>query len=51
MNFREQIKQLSKKNQIIQQKIGEKFETSRQAISHWENDRNLPDIEMLILIS
>ncbi|MBO0385966.1 helix-turn-helix domain-containing protein [Staphylococcus simulans] len=24
---------------------------SRQGISHWENDRNLPDIEMLILIS
>lgn len=51
MNFGEQIKQLRKKNQITQQEMGERLGISRQAISHWENDRNLPDIEMLILIS
>ncbi|MCC9684267.1 helix-turn-helix transcriptional regulator, partial [Streptococcus agalactiae] len=51
MNFGEQVKQLRKKNQITQQEMGERLGISRQAISHWENDRNLPDIEMLILIS
>ncbi len=31
--------------------MAEKLGISRQAVSNWENDRNLPDIEMLIFIS
>ena len=51
MNFGEQIKQLRKSNEITQQEMGARLGVSRQAISHWENNRNLPDIEMLIIIS
>ena len=51
MNFGEQIKRLRQVNKITQKEMGEKLRVSRQAISHWENDRNLPDIEMLIIIS
>uniref|UniRef100_UPI000A7F267D helix-turn-helix domain-containing protein n=1 Tax=Staphylococcus aureus TaxID=1280 RepID=UPI000A7F267D len=51
MNFVEQIKQLTKSNEITQQEMAARLGVSRQAISHWENNRNLPDIEMLIIIS
>ena len=51
MNFGEQIKKLRKTHNITQQEMSERLGVSRQAISHWENDRNLPDIEMLITIS
>lgn len=32
-----------------QQQMSESLNVSRQAVSNWENDKNLPDIEMLIL--
>lgn len=51
MNFGEQIKRLRTKKNITQQQMADKIGVSRQAISNWENDRNLPDIEMLIIIS
>ncbi|MBM7636003.1 helix-turn-helix transcriptional regulator [Streptococcus saliviloxodontae] len=51
MNFSQQIKSLRAKHKITQQEMAEQLGLSRQAISNWENDRNLPDIEMLILIS
>ena len=31
--------------------MADKLGVSRQAVSNWENDRNLPDIELLIGIS
>ena len=34
-----------------QEQFAEKLNITRQAVSNWENDRNLPDIEMLILIA
>ena len=51
MNFGEQIKKLRNKENLTQQQIAEKIGVSRQAISNWENDKNLPDIEMIIFIS
>ena len=36
---------------MTQEKFAEKLGISRQAVSNWENDRNLPDIEMLISIA
>ena len=51
MDFGEQIKKLRKETQLTQEQFAEKLNISRQAISNWENNRNLPDIEMLIQIS
>ncbi len=51
MNFGEQIKKLRKDQNLTQQEMADKLCISRQAVSHWENDKNLPDIEMLIQMS
>lgn len=51
MNFGEQIKKLRKDRNMTQQDMAEKLGISRQAVSNWENDKNLPDIEMLIRMS
>ena len=47
MNFGEQIKRIRKEQNMTQGQFAEKLGISRQAVSNWENDRNLPDIEML----
>ncbi|MBM7641942.1 helix-turn-helix transcriptional regulator [Streptococcus loxodontisalivarius] len=51
MNFSQQIKSLRAKHKMTQQEMADRLGISRQAISNWENDRNLPDIEMLISLS
>ncbi len=51
MNFENIIKNLRKKEKITQEEMASKLNITRQAISNWENGRNLPDIEMLIIIS
>jgi transcriptional regulator with XRE-family HTH domain len=51
MNFGEQIKQIRLENNLTQDQMASKLNVTRQAVSNWENDRNLPDIEMLITIS
>ena len=51
MNFDEKIIKIRKDNNLTQEEMAEKLNVSRQAISNWENKRNLPDIEMLIIIS
>ncbi len=51
MNFGEQIKKIRQDRNLTQQGIAEKLGISRQAVSNWENDKNLPDIEMLIKMS
>lgn len=51
MNFSEQIKKIRKDRNLTQQDMAEKLGISRQAVSNWENDKNLPDIEMLIRMS
>lgn len=51
MNFSYQIKQLRQKNNYTQSDLGEQLNVSRQTISSWENDRNLPDLEMVVLIA
>lgn len=51
MEFREQIKTLRIKNNLTQEQFGTRLNVTRQAVSNWENDRNLPDLEMLILIA
>lgn len=51
MNFANIIKDIRKKNNVTQEEMANKLCVSRQAISNWENNKNLPDIELLILIS
>lgn len=51
MNFAQQIKKLRAEKNLTQEQMAERLGVTRQAVSHWENDRNLPDIEVLILMS
>ena len=51
MDFNEQIKRLRKENNLTQEEMAKKLNVTRQAISNWENNCNLPDFEMIILIA
>ncbi|HEM4050620.1 TPA: DUF3955 domain-containing protein [Streptococcus suis] len=51
MNFGQQIKDLRKKEGLTQEQLALKLNVTRQAVSNWENDKNLPDLELLILMS
>ena len=51
MEFNEQIKRLRKENNLTQKEMAKKLNVTRQAISNWENNRNLPDFEIIILIA
>ena len=50
-DFGEQIKSIRKKENLTQEQFAIKLNVSRQAVSNWENNKNLPDIGMLILMS
>ncbi|MGM9947176.1 helix-turn-helix domain-containing protein [Floccifex sp.] len=51
MEFSQRIKSLRKEKNLTQEQLAQSLHVSRQAVSNWENNRNLPDIEMLIQIS
>lgn len=51
MEFGDKIKILRTKNQLTQEQFASRLNVTRQAVSNWENNRNLPDLEMLILIA
>ena len=51
MEFGDQIKDLRKKQNLTQEQFAMKLNVNRQAVSNWENNRNLPDLEMLILMA
>ncbi|WP_207694103.1 hypothetical protein DOK67_0001960 [Enterococcus sp. DIV0212c] len=51
MEFGDKIKELRTKNNLTQEKFAIRLNVTRQAVSNWENNRNLPDLELLILIS
>ena len=51
MNLATRLKQKRNDLQLTQEEIAEKIHVSRQTISNWENGRNLPDINSLVLIS
>lgn len=42
MNFGHQIKDLRKKKGLTQEQFALKLNVTRQAVSNWENDKNLP---------
>ena len=49
MDFGKQIRQIRK--DAKQEQMAAKLNVSRQAVSNWENNKNLPDLEMIITIS
>lgn len=51
MEFGDKIRDLRKQNQLTQEQFAVQLNVTRQAVSNWENNRNLPDLEMLILIT
>ena len=46
MEFGDQIRNIRKKENLTQEQFAIKLNVSRQAVSNWENNKNLPDIGM-----
>lgn len=51
MTFSEKLKSMRKQSGMSQEKLAEKIGVSRQAITKWENNSGIPDIENLLSIS
>ena len=51
MNIGEKIVFLRKKKGISQEELAHELNTSRQAISKWENNQSTPDLEKLVALS
>lgn len=51
MEFGEQIRALRKREGLSQAQFASRLQVTRQAVSNWENNRNLPDLELLISMS
>lgn len=51
MTFGEKLKSIRRQADMSQEKLAEKIGVSRQAITKWETDRGIPDIENIMAIS
>lgn len=51
MEISRQIKKYRLKLKLSQEDLAEKIFVTRQTISNWENDKNYPDINSLVLLS
>ena len=51
MDFGAQMKKLRTSRELTQEQVAQKLNVSRQTSSSWENNRNLPDLEMVVLIA
>ena len=51
MELGKQIKKYRNELALSQEALAEKIYVSRQTISNWENDKNYPDINSLVLLS
>ena len=51
MSVADRIQNLRKINGLTQEELAEKIGVSRQAVSKWESEQSLPDIEKIILLS
>ena len=51
MTLGERIKSYRKAEGLSQEALAEKLRVSRQAITKWENDNGVPDIDNLIVLS
>lgn len=51
MTFAEKLKSIRKQAGMSQEKLAEKIGVSRQAVTKWETDTGIPDIENLLALS
>ena len=51
MNIADRIQYLRKTNGISQEELADKVGVSRQAVSKWESEQSLPDLEKIIIMS
>lgn len=51
MRLGQKITKLRKKNKLSQEGLAEKMNVSRQAVSKWESDQSIPDIEKIVNLS
>ena len=51
MEISRQIKKYRQEFKLSQEDLAEKVFVTRQTISNWENDKNYPDINSLVLLS
>ncbi|WMM23584.1 DUF3955 domain-containing protein [Tissierella sp. MB52-C2] len=51
MDFGEQLRKIRTDRGLTQEQVASKLNVSRQTISNWENNKNLPDLEMVVDIS
>lgn len=51
MNIADRIQNLRKSKGISQEELADKIGVSRQAVSKWESEQSLPDIEKICLLS
>ena len=51
MTLGERLKKYRQRERLSQEQLAEMLNVSRQAITKWENDNGLPDIDNLIAIS
>ena len=51
MNFGERLKQIRADQGLSQEQLAEKIGVSRQAITKWETNRGLPDVENMIILA
>ena len=51
MNIADRIQSLRKTKGISQEELADKIGVSRQAVSKWESEQSLPDMEKIILMS
>lgn len=51
MDFGQRLKEIRKRNGLTQDAMAERLHVTRQAVSNWENNRNLPDLAMILQIA
>ena len=51
MKFSEKLKSIRKQAGMSQEQLAEKLGVSRQAVTKWETDGGIPDIDNLLAIS
>lgn len=51
MDFGEQLRKVRTEKKLTQEQVASKLNVSRQAVSNWENNKNLPDLEMVVSLS
>ena len=45
--FGKLIKEIRKKNNLTQKNLADKYNVTYQAVSKWENGKNMPDVSLI----